>query len=126
MKITKRIAQGKNPLPVRRPQAHPLPWLDPSYPVKNWIDGRTGEQFQTATIQQDDGRFVSIIISDPALRFVGRTQQEAERGVSKLFLSRGGEDPREDEDDVRVIREREKSGKFVPLDTFIRRHRRAG
>lgn len=102
-----------------RPNERPFPWMDPFFPLKNWIDRETGHSFQTATIRQDDGSFVAIIVSDPSFRFTAKTQQEAERGVSLLYMSGDADNRGEDADDIRVVRERE-GDEFLSLSQLRR------
>jgi hypothetical protein len=90
------------------------------YPVKPWLDPVTKVSFQTVTVRQDDGRYVSIIVSSPRTRYSAKTRKQAEEGVirrhlsslrSRIALDDEGEE--QDEEDMRVIREAEREGKYL-------------
>lgn len=102
-----------------------------SQPVKPWVDKVSGVTFQTAAIQQEDGRFVAIIVEQPAIRAVEKTQKAAEAAVRKkaLELARTPvylSDEEEDAIDIAYFKKmRRKWSKQtpVPLEELLRRLR---
>ncbi len=113
------------PEPIRRAartqrETATFPVIASDYPVKPWVDPVSKQSFQTATVLQDDGRFVSIIVSDPHTRFSAKTRKQAEEGVIRIHLSSlrrripfDDEGEEQDEEDMRVIREAERKGEFI-------------
>lgn len=89
----------------------PLPYLDPTFPIKPWVDARTGLSYHTVSLELDSGAFLCIIAEFPRLRVTAATQSDAEREAIRLY-QREQTVPRradaEDADDLRVIKRREK------------------
>jgi hypothetical protein len=119
-----RTQRRKNPGALNRPERCPFPHLAPNYPIENW-ELPDGQVFQTVTLQQDDGSFISAVLNLPSLRFTAATRQAAEKGVIQRFLDFRShpEIVDEDDDDLRVIREREK-GPWMSLKEFLKRNGR--
>lgn len=119
-----KIQRRKNPGALSRPGKYAFPHLAPDYPIENW-ELPDGQVFQTVTLQQDDGSFISVLLNRPSLRYTAATRQAAEKGVIQRFLDfrSNPEIVDEDEDDLRVIREREK-GPWMSLEEFLKRNGR--
>ena len=102
------------------------PVLDPEYPVKPWIAGRTGKRFQTVSVRQNDGSYLALIVEAPEIRCTAKTRKLAEHGAMRLYAAerhpRFDDEGRDaDQDDDRFIREADKKGKFISLEAFQRR-----
>ncbi len=115
-----------------RRESESFPVIASDYPIKPWVDPVSKESFQTATVEQDDGRFISIIVSDPHTRFSAKTRKQAEEGVIRLYLAflrreipYDDESEEQDEEDMRVIREAERRGEFIPLADVLKKYGRS-
>lgn len=119
-----RTKRRKDPADLNHLGQYPFPHPASDYPIENW-ELPDGQVFQTVTLQQEDGSFICAVLNLPSLRFTAATRQAAEKGVIQRFMDFRG-NPRsvdEDEDDLRVIREREK-GPWMSLKEFLQRNGR--
>ena len=92
-------------------EARSLPLLQPNYPVKPWVDARSGLFYHTVSVELDGGAFLCIIAEFPKIRVTAPTQADAERAAVRLYQRRQAkliEGDAEDADDLRVIKSREK------------------
>ncbi|MEK7404666.1 MAG: hypothetical protein AAB225_06120 [Acidobacteriota bacterium] len=108
----------KNPVSAGQPV--PFPHMGPDYPIKYWVIPRGGERVQTVTLQQEDGRYLSAIVSEPSIRCTGKTQREAEKGVLGLFREHHNPPVGEDEADHCAILEAEHD-RTMSLKEFLKR-----
>lgn len=72
--------------PVAPDQPAPYPRLDPSYPVKPWVEPKTATTFAPVTVRQENGSFVAVIAEATTIRAVRKTQGEAEAAVKKSYI----------------------------------------
>lgn len=104
----------------------PLPFLQPNYPVKPWVDARSGLSYHTVSVELDGGAFLCIIAEFPKVRVTAATQSEAEREAIRLYQRKqaklSGLDA-EDADDLRVIKRREKEPR-VTLEKVLAQYGR--
>jgi hypothetical protein len=87
----KRAAQSNkvsSPLSLGRRAGYPFLQLKSKFPIKPLIDSVTGEQFTVVCLRQEDGRYVAEILNHPEFRYVGRTRQQAELVVSRMYQAR--------------------------------------
>lgn len=92
------------------------------YPIRDWILHlpSKSEQFQTVTVRQDDGSFLSVIAKNPEVRYTARTWRGVLNRYKKMHRL-ADPDEQEDECDCRLIEERE-SGRFLDWNTYLQRH----
>lgn len=109
----RKVARRKNPAVVAAGEPMPLPFLQPSYPVKPWVDAVSGLSYHTVSVELDSGKFLCIIAEFPQVRVTAATQFDAERAALKLYQRRkrnpsDSDTEAEDEDDMRVAKLRAK------------------
>jgi len=87
---------------------------DPDYPLRDITEKRSGRVVQLVSLRGERGGWISQLLSDSTRRAVAKTRAASEKALVAQLLA-------EDEDDMAVIREREK-GKFLSLDELKKRH----
>jgi hypothetical protein len=48
-------------------------------PISEWADRKSGRKFQTVTVRQDDGTFLSVIADHPEIRFTSRSAKASQK-----------------------------------------------
>lgn len=96
------------------------------YPIRDWILHlpSKNEPFQTVTVRQDDGTFLSVIAKNPEVRCTARTWRAAESGVLNRYKKMhrlASPDEQEDERDGRIVEDRE-GGRFQDWNPYLQRH----
>jgi hypothetical protein len=104
-------------LPRTSRRRNPEP--DPT-PIYEWTETKTGRQYTTVTVRQDDGTFLCVLNDFPFIRENGRTAKEATTAMLKR-IANPEYSPEEQAEDLKVAMERERRGKFLTREQFLRK-----
>lgn len=62
--------------------------LQPTYPVKPWVDAGSGLSYHTVSVQLDGGNYLWIIAEFPQIRVTAALQADAERKAIEIYQHR--------------------------------------
>jgi hypothetical protein len=79
----------------RRSPAHPEEVI-PDYPIRSWIDERTGRPFHTVTLRLENGQYLSALDFAPSIRATAKTKEKAELAAIRLYEQQDTDDDKRD------------------------------
>ena len=111
----------KNPAIAAR-EEKPFPFLQPEYPVKPWVNSRTGVVFTTVSFRQDNGTFAAFIAEDESVWTEAMSRLEAEEKAKAAYASRIRSSEKQEEAEVRKLIDDRKNLPAIPWREWMKKY----